>query len=158
MFINWIAPFTKIIYSFREIVQTVCTYLCQPAMLGGKRKNRKEKKKGSTMKKLFMWGSYVFPASLPPHECFCQVMATPVLKLLERIIFNHTAPTFLSLSSISFTIMKEVFPSQKWKLLTLTSSVLSKKYDIPCDNSSRTSGHLTQKLGLKKTKLHRRRR
>ena len=45
--------------------------------------------------------------------------------------------------------MKEVFPSQKRKLLTLTSSVLSKKYSLYV-NSSRTSGHLTQKLGLKK--------
>lgn len=45
--------------------------------------------------------------------------------------------------------MREVFPSQKRKLLTLTSSVLSKKY-ILYVNSSRTSGHLTQKLGLKK--------
>ena len=72
-----------------------------------------------------------------------------ISQLLERIIFNHTSPTFLSLSSISFTIMKEVFPSQKRKLSTLTSSVLSKKY-ILYVNSSRTSGHLTQKLGLKK--------
>ena len=74
---------------------------------------------------------------------------SPSSQLLERIIFNHTSPTFLTFSSISFTIMKEVFPSQKRKLLTLTSSVLSKKYIIYV-NSSRTSGHLTQKLGLKK--------